>query len=103
MKKVCTKNPQRDEVYYVLCPGIVYTCHREVWIMRKSVCGSFQFLSYNPHVVLGMVKGRVKIWKNFQEPKRVNITSKRWADLQERGRVKFEGFLCTYRKEDRDP
>jgi hypothetical protein len=102
IKKVCTRHPQRDEVYDVMCPGIVYQCHREVWVMRGVKCGSFQFLCYNPHVIIGMVKGRVKIWRNFQEPKRLVVTSKRWAALQDKGRAKFTGFLCTYRKDERD-
>jgi hypothetical protein len=113
IKKVCTLNPQRDEVYAVKGNPIIdleafgdtrtigeLERWERLWIMRRSICGSFQFKCYG-HYEIRMVRGRVKVTP-LHEGKEHVCHKPRWDGLKRAGRVRFLGFLCTYRKEDRD-
>lgn len=109
MRDVCAINPQRDEVYVVkgnaMMDHLIYGPNRTIgemvrcerlWIMRRVVCGSFKFKCYG-HYETRMVKGRVKVNVGHEGKEHVCPKS-RWEQLKRAGRVKFMGFLCTYRK-----
>lgn len=111
--RVCTVNPQRDEVYLVsgdpildiLSDGRPHNLGEmarweRLWIMRRAICGSFKFRCYG-HYTTRMVNGRVKVTP-LREGKEHVCHKPRWEQLKRAGRVRFLGFLCTYGKAEHD-